>query len=239
MDYSTGAALGVIVALVMNVGIEYGLFAIFVFVGRPFWAVMGAGVYFAARKLVHLQNAKARKRLLNEQVGKALLLLSHTLKSGMSLDQGFRLVESSVDPPIKDELGLIIKDVDLGKSWISAIKDSETRIDAKEWHSFITAAGMAINMGGNLAEILTGLSYHNSQKEALDRKLKSITAQGRLTAWILAMLPFAFLGFYWFVDRSRVYLFTRTFAGQILLTLAFLLDIAGFLWIKRICEVKW
>ena len=188
---------------------------------------------------MHLQNAKARKRLLNEQVGKALLLLSQTLKSGMSLDQGFRLVESSVDPPIKDELGLIIKDVDLGKSWISAIKDSETRIDAKEWHSFITAAGMAINMGGNLAEILTGLSYHNSQKEALDRKLKSITAQGRLTAWILAMLPFAFLGFYWFVDRSRVYLFTRTFAGQILLTLAFLLDIAGFLWIKRICEVKW
>ncbi|MDD2431106.1 MAG: type II secretion system F family protein [Firmicutes bacterium] len=239
MDYYTALAISTVVSLVLCQGIEYSIFAVFIFVRKPLWIFIGIGAYLAIKKVYELTKNKKRKTLINEQVGKTLLLLSQTLKSGMSLDQGFRLVESSVDAPIKEELQLIIKDVDLGKSWLNAIKDSEKRIVAKEWQSFVTAAGMAINMGGNLAEILSGLSYHNSQKEALERKLKSITAQGRLTAWILAMLPFAFFAFYWFIDRSRIYVFTNSLGGQLLLVLAFLLDAAGFFAIKRICEVKW
>ncbi|HHY19265.1 MAG TPA: hypothetical protein GX522_05150, partial [Firmicutes bacterium] len=137
------------------------------------------------------------------------------------------------------ELRLIIKEVDLGKSWIRALVDSEEKIRSKEWQSFITATTLAINLGGNLSEILSGLANINNEKEAVQRKIKSITAQGRLTAYILAFLPLAFLGFYWFFDRSRILFFTNSLLGQILLVVAFLLDLAGYFVIRRICEVKW
>lgn len=239
MVFQNAISIATVVSLVLIEGIEYCFLAVFIYLGKPLLVFPICACYLLLRKLFNLYTTKKHLSSIEQQVGRTLLLLSQTLKAGMSLDQGFRLVETSVDRPIKSELQLIIKEVDLGKSWINALKDSEQRIKSKEWQSFITAAAMAINLGGNLAEILTGLSSHNSQKEALERRIKSVTAQGRLTAYILAFLPFAFFGFYWFFDKPRILLFTDSLIGQILLVVAFLLDVAGFMAIRRICEVKW
>lgn len=239
MKYLQAIALATVVSLVINTDVKYSFLALFIFFNRPLMIFPGLLINIIFEKAWLLLKQKRRLKLLDEQVGKVLLLLSQTLKAGMSLDQGFRLVESSVDKPIREELQLIIKEVDLGHAWISALMNSKNRITASEWQNFITASSLAINLGGNLAEILGGLANLNSQKEALERKIKSITAQGRLTAYILALLPLAFLGFYWVFDRSRILFFTSSFWGQILLVLAFLLDTAGFLAIRRICEVRW
>ena len=239
MQYLQAITLATVVSLVINVDLKYSFLALLIFFNRPLWVFPGLLISLVLKKAWLLVKQKRRLKLLDEQVGKVLLLLSQTLKAGMSLDQGFRLVESSVDKPLKEELQLIIKEVDLGQAWINALISSKKRISGNEWQSFITAASLAINLGGNLAEILGGLANLNSQKEALARKIKSITAQGRLTAYILALLPLAFLGFYWVFDRDRILFFTSSFWGQIILVVAFLFDIAGFLAIRRICEVRW
>ncbi len=239
MNYLEALALATVVSLVINVDIKYSFLALCIFFQRPLLVFAVLLVVFIFNKVWLLYIEKQKKNLLEEQVGKVLLLLAQTLKAGMSLDQGFRLVENTVEKPIKDELQLIIKEVDLGHAWINALISSKNRISTKEWQSFLTAATLAINLGGNLAEVLGGLANLNSQKEALERKIKSVTAQGRLTAYILALLPVAFLGFYWVFDRKRILFFTNSIWGQILLVVAFLLDTAGFFVIRRICEVKW
>jgi tight adherence protein B len=237
--YLIAFSLGTVVSLTLWLGMEFAWLAIFIYLKRPELLFAALPMHLLVKRYAKYYQIKKEAKLLDEQVGQFLLLLSQTLRAGMSLDQGFRLVESSLEKPIQEELRLIIKEVDLGKSWIRALVDSEEKIRSKEWQSFITATTLAINLGGNLSEILSGLANINNEKEAVQRKIKSITAQGRLTAYILAFLPLAFLGFYWFFDRSRILFFTNSLLGQILLVVAFLLDLAGYFVIRRICEVKW
>ncbi len=239
MQVLTAITLGLVVTLVINNGIEYAFLAVFIFINKPQMVFLSLGIFILLKRIYLKILAKKELKLLEQQVGRTLLLLAQTLKAGMSLDQGFRLVESSLEAPLKKELKEIIKEVDLGKSWIAALNNSEDRIPVSEWHSFITAASLALNLGGNLAEIMTGLANINSQKEAVGRKIQSVTAQGRLTASILAFLPLAFMAFYWFFDRPRIRIFTNSPLGQFLLVIAFLLDVAGFLMIRRISEVRW
>lgn len=237
--YLIAFSLGTVVSLTLWFGIEFAWLAIFIYLKRPELLFVALPTHLLVKRFAKYYQIKKEAKLLDEQVGQFLLLLSQTLRAGMSLDQGFRLVENSLEKPIQEELRSIIKEVDLGKSWIRALADSEEKIRSKEWQSFITATTLAINLGGNLSEILSGLANINNEKEAVQRKIKSITAQGRLTAYILAFLPLAFLGFYWFFDRSRILFFTNSLLGQILLVVAFLLDLAGYFVIRRICEVKW
>ena len=104
---------------------------------------------------------------------------------------------------------------------------------------FVTAVLTQRDTGGNLAEILDNLASVTRDRFRIRRQLRVLTAQGRMTGWILAMFPLVLAGVLWLVNPSHMRAFLADPMGVRMLQIALVLQIAGTLMIRRIVSVEY
>ena len=139
--------------------------------------------------LVKRRAAKYNKRFTAE-LPDMLQLLASTLRAGYSLMQGFEAVAREVDDgPVGEELDHLITESRLGRPMDEALKASAERVETDDWSWTVMAIQIQREVGGNLAELLVTVSETMIARERLRREVVSLTAEGRISAYMLGLMP--------------------------------------------------
>ena len=133
-----------------------------------------------------------RKKKFGSQLVDALLILSSSLKAGLSLPQAFEVVEAEMPPPSSQEFGLVVKAHRLGRTLEQALTSLSDRMPSEELHLITTAVLVARETGGDITQIITQLVMMIREKKKLTDKVDTLTLQGRLQAYIISCLPVVF-----------------------------------------------
>ncbi len=181
--------------------------------------------------------AKARKRKFEQQLPDTLTLLAGALRAGFSLMQAVDAVSQEVQNPMGKELRRVVSETRLGRELEDALDDTAERTQSADFAWAVMAIRIQREVGGNLAELLLTVAETMRQRERLRREVKSLTAEGRISAYVLGCLPPA-LGVVMYMGNPDYMhpLFTDTL-GQVMLILAALAMVVGFWWMWKVIQI--
>lgn len=134
-----------------------------------------------------------RHKMFGIQLPEALELITRSLKAGHPVPVAISMVAREMPDPIGTEFGLVADEVTYGSDLVSALHAMFQRVGHEDLPLFITAVSIQATSGGNLREILDGLSAVIRERGKLKRKVRSISTEGRMSAYILTAVP-ALLG---------------------------------------------
>lgn len=126
---------------------------------------------------------------LRLQLPDIAMLLAGGLRAGMSLNQALAQAAAEMPVPLRQELELMLREQRLGASFESALAGLERRVPLEEAMLLCAALRISRQTGGHLAQILESLADALRRKIALEGKIRSLTAQGRLQGWAMGLLP--------------------------------------------------
>ena len=178
---TSGAALG-LVLLAMWYGLPF-LFGAVAFV--PLAAVLPVMVLRFLRKRRH--------KMFGLQLPEALELITRSLKAGHPVPVAISMVAREMADPIGTEFGVVGDEVTYGSDLVSALSAMYGRVGHEDLPLFVTAVSIQSTSGGNLREILDGLAAVIRERGKLRRKVRAISTEGRMSAYILTAVP-ALLG---------------------------------------------
>ena len=172
---------------------------------------------------------RRHERRLVEQLPHAIEMISRALKSGQGIDEAMRETGERLDAPMGREIRRIYEEISLGLSFQQAMRHFGARYSRIADVRMLCAA-MIIQRetGGNLTKLLDGLSYTIHERFRLRGQVRALTAEGRLSAAILASLPLVFAGIAWAIRPDYVTILTQERLGRVMLSGAVTLEIIGF-----------
>jgi tight adherence protein B len=182
--------------------------------------------------------AKRRRKQFVGQLPDMLALLSGTLRAGYSLMQGVEAVAQEVDEPMGFELRRVCTEARLGRPLEEALDASAERLQIPDYSWAIMAIRIQREVGGNLAELLMTVGDTMTQRERLRRDVAALTAEGKMSAIVLGVLPPALAAVMWVVNPTYIGVLFSTTAGNFMLGFATVLALFGFWWMKKTIEIE-
>lgn len=216
------------------------IFGIILFIlSKNFWiSIIGAIIGLKLPDIfVNIQRDKRMKRL-NNQLPEALTIISNGLRVGYSFTQAMSVASTELDSPIKEEFTRVLRDNSIGNTLEEALLSLSDRTKDEDLDMFITALIIQRRVGGNLAEILDSIVNTIRDRVKIRGEIKTLTAQGKMSALIISILPFA-VGFMIFIMNPDyiLELFKSTF-GIIMMISAVVMQIAGIYIIMKMANIE-
>lgn len=174
----------------------------------------------------------------NEQLPAALQMMAVSLQSGFSISDSIRTVSQDLEPPLADEFGRLLDETRAGASFEDSLERLQGRIESPDLNIAIEALTVHAKVGGNLGEILDQVAGTMREREKLRREIRSLTAQERMSANIVAALPIWVLGFMFVSSPETVEALWTTTTGTYVLIAAALFEVAGFMVTRRVTQVE-
>ncbi len=221
---SAGAAL---VAAFIGVGI----FGTWIF-GVIFAAVGAVAPWFT----LQMQLGK-RAEKLREQLPDVLTILASSLRAGHSFLQALDTVSKEIPEPAAGEFVRVVAEVRLGRPVEDALGALAERVGSEDFKWAVLAVNIQREVGGNLAEILDNVADTLRERATLRRQVLVLTTEGRLSAWVLGVMPFAIALYMYAVNKEYVSLLVTTTVGWVLLIGALGLLGFGILWMRKIVKI--
>lgn len=183
-------------------------------------------------------NASRRRRAFTAQLSDVLMLLAGALRAGYSLQQAIAAVAEDAKPPASDEFRRAVAEVRLGASLDDALHELARRINVVDFEWTVLAIEIQREVGGDLAEILEIIADTIRERERLRRQIRTLTAEGRLSGWVLGILPFGMAGFLLMNNPDYLEpLFTQT-TGLMMIGGSLFLMVIGVLWMRKIVKIE-
>ena len=179
-----------------------------------------------------------RLRKFLEQFPDGLDMISQSLQAGLGLTQSMVFVAKEMPDPLGTEFSVFIEEVNLGLPLSEALKKFEERMNLPEVRLFNTALMVQREVGGSLAELLTKLSNIIRDRFRIERLIKSLTAQNRISAWTVCSVP-PFLAVFMFM-REPVMMnkMMQNPIGRGMLAAALVLEVVGILVFRKIIKIN-
>jgi tight adherence protein B len=136
---------------------------------------------------------KRRHKLFGVQLPEALDLITRGLKAGHPVPVALAMVGREMPDPVGTEFGLVADEITYGSDMVTALNGMHDRVGQEDLPLFVTAVSIQSTTGGNLREILDGLSQVIRGRGKLRRKIRAISAEGRMSAIILTAVPIALM----------------------------------------------
>lgn len=199
---------------------------------------IAVGAVAAAMPFLGLLRARAQRLAkFEEQLPEALVVMSRALKAGHPLVDAMHLVAEEMPDPIGPEFRTTFMEINYGGDMRNALNGLLGRIGSVTVMVFVTSVLIQKETGGNLAELLESLASIIRERFRFHRKLRTLSAQGRLAAWILSLLPFAMAALLSVVSPNFLPMLIDNPTGRQLVMVAFGLSIAGILWMRRVVRI--
>jgi tight adherence protein B len=164
-------------------------------------------------------------------------MISQSLQAGLGLTQAMVFVAKEMPDPMGTEFSVFIEEVNLGLPLADALKKFEERMNLPEVRLFNTALMVQREVGGSLAELLTKLSNIIRDRFRIERLIKSLTAQNRISAWTVCSVP-PFLAVFMFMrEPEMMNQMMINPIGRGLLAAALVLEIVGILVFRKIIKI--
>jgi len=182
--------------------------------------------------------AKRRRKKFMSQLPDTLSLLSGTLRAGYSLMQGVEAVSQEVDEPMGLELRRVITESRLGRPLEESLEASAERMESPDFAWAVMAIGIQREVGGNLAELLMTVADTMIHRERLRRDVASLTAEGRISAYVLAGLPPGLGLIMYVLNPEYVSVLWSDGLGIGMVITATISMLIGFFWMKKIITIE-
>jgi tight adherence protein B len=199
--------------------------------GGPIVGAIGAWAYVTNR-------ASAWYRHFDSQLPDALTVLASSLRAGHSLLQAVDHVAEEADEKTAPEWRELVRQTQLGVPVEDAIDAMTHRIGSRELHWISLVARVQHQVGGNMAEMFDIVADTVRQRYRLSAQVHALTAQGRMTRWVLTIAPFALGGILAIMSPSYINVFFGSKVGLGLMIASTILIAIGSLWIKKIVEIE-
>jgi tight adherence protein B len=181
---------------------------------------------------------KRRKKRFERSLPDTLQLMSGSLAAGLSLAQSVDTIVREGSEPITTEFKRVLVETRLGLSLEDSLQGVAERFKSKDFEWVVMAINIQRQVGGNLAELLTTVAATMREREYLRRQVSALSAEGKLSAYILGGLPPGFLGYLLLANRTYVMvLFTRPLGILMLVGAAVILSI-GIFAMNKIVKVE-
>lgn len=180
----------------------------------------------------------ARLEKFEAQLPDALDLMSRSLRAGNPLMESFKFVSEEMKPPIAADFGRAWSNVNYGVSLKASLSDLLERTPSVSLRSLATAILVQRETGGNLAEILDKITEVLRARAKFQRRLRTLTAEGRMSGWILGGLPFALAGLISVTSPSYLPMLLTDPTGRGMIWGCLTLMTVGLFWISRIVKIR-
>jgi tight adherence protein B len=237
---AAGMALKPAEWLIVHAGIALGLaiFAMLIGGGSAIYLLVGL-VLGVALPWIYLSVKKRRRlRAFKAQLADTLQLMAGSLSAGLSLAQSVDTVIREGTDPMAAEFRRALVETRLGVEIEDALNGVAERMGSVDFEWVVMAIRIQREVGGNLSELLNKVAETIREREYLERQVKTLSAEGRLSVWILGGLPPGFLAYLGIANPSYVTPLFTSPIGWVLLTVMGVLLTAGILWMKRVVKVE-
>ncbi|HEX5936925.1 MAG TPA: type II secretion system F family protein [Actinomycetota bacterium] len=196
------------------------------------------GLVAALVPTVLLRSAlKNRSDKLREQLPDVLTIMASSLRAGHSFLQALDTVAREITAPADVEFQRLVAEIRLGRPAEDALEALADRVGSADFRWAVLAVNIQREVGGNLAEILDNVSDTLRERAMMRRQIKVLTAEGRLSAWVLTLLPFAIAAYMFAVNPEYISLLFTTQIGLVMLGVGGVLIILGILWMRKIVDI--
>ncbi|WP_050342857.1 type II secretion system F family protein [Olsenella sp. oral taxon 807] len=178
-----------------------------------------------------------RMDTFSTQLGDALQLISNGLKAGFSFEQALVSVRTDMVPPISIEFGRAINEMNYGMSLEDALTGVTTRMDSSDMKLLTSAVMIQRKTGGNLAYILDNLALTIRERVKLKNKIKTLTAQGRMSGYVLGSVPIVLFFVISGINPEYMSVFYTTTVGIVIVVVALLLEVLAFVIINNMTKL--
>ena len=199
----------------------------------PIAVLMGLIPYFVASAK---KNQRIRK--FERQLPDALDLMARSLRAGHAFSGGLQMVGDEFDAPLGPEFQKTTAQINLGVSVEQALKNLADRIDCPDLKFFAVSVIIQRDSGGNLAEILESISSLIRNRFKLRGKIRTVTAEGRLSAFIMIGIPFFIALALSFMSPGYITVLFTDPTGKILVIIALIMMGLGVMWMKKMITLK-
>lgn len=179
-----------------------------------------------------------RFRRFEEQLPDAVDLVGRALRAGHPLSAGFRMVAEEAGEPVAGEFRQVFEEQRFGLPFEESMSALVDRIPLVDIRILITAVLVQREVGGNLAEILDKISYIIRQRFTIRRQLRVITAEGRMSMWVLLALPPGMALIIFTLNPGYILTLLRDPIGHWMIGASVVMSVIGGLWIRKIVNIE-
>jgi tight adherence protein B len=223
---------------------RYNLLAMFVLpavvffvTANPMFALIALVLTFVLPKYYVRMLRTRRYKILEKQLPDALLMITGAMSAGASVNIAIESMVKEQRPPIAQEFELLLRELRIGVDYDTALQNMEKRNPIADFALVIAALRISREVGGNLAEILNSLADTLREKQTMEGKIASLTAQGKIQGVVMTGLPLlVMLGLSQIEPVAMHPLFT-TWIGWLTLTLIGTMEIMGYFFIRKITAI--
>jgi tight adherence protein B len=225
--------------LLLHLGIAFvaGMFGLLISAGNPvaFGLLLALGII---GPWVYLGMKRSRRlKAFDSNLADTLQLMSGSLSAGLSLAQSLDTIVREGTEPITSEFKRVIVESRLGVPLEDALDGVADRMQSKDFRWVVMAIRIQREVGGNLAELLNTVAATLREREYLRRHVQALSAEGRLSCWILGGLPPAFLGYLVLAKPAYVHPMFSTGLGFLMLAVMAVLLTVGIFWMSKLAKV--
>lgn len=186
--------------------------------------------------LARYLDAKRRDKF-NSQLPEALATMSNALRAGFSISQAIDSVVEQSDKPMSDEFAILQQQLKIGMSFDGALESLSERVGSEDLTLVTTAILIARKTGGNVTEIFDKISDTIRGRMKIERKVKSLTAQGRMQGLVVSAMPI-FLGLVMTILKPKMMIpFLTSITGILAMVAMSVLIVIGWLMIRKIIKI--
>jgi len=222
----------------IRIGASLALGVILFVFRDPISGIVGFLVGYMLPRFWVGRRISGRLNAFNKQLPDTITLLSNSLRAGSSFLQSIELVSREGGPPMSEEMGRVVREVNLGLGMEEALHNLVRRIKSDDLDLMVTAIGIQQQVGGNLAEILDTIAFTIRERVRIKGEINTLTAQGRVSGYLVAFLPIGLgVALNAINPAFMAPLFTETI-GRILMGVGAVMMTIGFLAIRKITDIK-
>ncbi len=202
-----------------------------------FGVIIGAIGFYLPLFIVDRRKRK-RTEMLNQQLPDALDIISNGLRAGFSFTQALNVLTQEMGPPISEEFARVIRKNQMGKPMADVLQELSENSDSDDFDMVVTALLIQRQVGGNLAEILDSVAHTVRERVRIKGEIKTLTAQGRITALVISLLPPGIMAMLFVMNRDYIMLLFTELVGMVMFGTAVFFMLLGIIALRKIIDIE-
>lgn len=193
----------------------------------------------AALPWLHVSRRRQQRvRELERQIPEALDLMGRALRAGHAFPTAVKMVAEEMADPIAAEFRQLFDEANYGSDFAAALLRFGERVPVDDLRYFVIAVLIQRETGGNLTELLDNLAAVVRDRLRLLGEVRTLSAEGRLSAWILGLMPFVIGGLLTLINPAFMRVLWTDPAGMNVLAVSALMMVLGVWWMRRIIRIR-
>ncbi|NVM87934.1 tight adherence protein B [Variovorax sp. SG517] len=198
-----------------------------------------AGCCAAILPAIYLQRQRSRRLTrMEKQLPEALDLVTRALRAGHSFASGVQMIGEEMAEPIAGEFRMVADEVNFGVSLQQALTNLSERVPLTDLRYFVVSVLIQRDSGGNLTEVLTNLSRLIRERLKLLARVRVLSSEGRLSAWILSLMPFALAALVNVFNPEFMTPLWTDPIGQMVIKYMLVLMLVGIVLLRKIVKIR-